>query len=367
MIKRLSVLNGLAILAVVLNHAAGFGQIAMFLWTNRYRPVSAPNWDQLGSLSYFVLLTLRQIATFCVPAFLFVSGFFIAYAWRGSQKGSVWKVIKKRIFTLLIPYTIWSVVAFASDFIQGIRYMPVQYLTNFLTIGAVGSYFFIPLLCYLYLLSPFILQVARSHWKLTLFVTGAIQLASIAIRYLGMFGVSFPGLDILLAVTPEWSLSFFIFFFTLGIVVGFNLQSFKEWLCRIQAIVYMLLPVTAILNVIEADRIVRINPLSWGAYATTITFDLYALMFILSFLAFDRLPIKNSIVHLGSQSLGIYLLHMLAITYTARLIYHFLPKLLANQVLLLPVLYIAGLGLPLAAMALISRSPARPTYRYLFG
>ena len=44
--KRLLMLSGLAITAVAVNHAANWGFIALFWWTDRYRAVAVPNYDQ---------------------------------------------------------------------------------------------------------------------------------------------------------------------------------------------------------------------------------------------------------------------------------------------------------------------------------
>ena len=76
--RQIPILRGLAILAVVYNHATGWGYTAMFWWADRYRQVgSLPNYDQMGSLPYYVLAVIQQLAQFSVPAFLFISGFFI--------------------------------------------------------------------------------------------------------------------------------------------------------------------------------------------------------------------------------------------------------------------------------------------------
>ena len=64
---------------VPLHHSTAYGLQAMFEWTNRYRDVAVPNFDQLGTLPYYVLMFARQFDAFGVPAFLFVSGFFIAF------------------------------------------------------------------------------------------------------------------------------------------------------------------------------------------------------------------------------------------------------------------------------------------------
>lgn len=112
MTKRLFLLNGLAILAVVCSHATGWGSIAMSPWADRYRLVVGPDYDQTGTLPYYMLLAMKCLMPFSVPAFLFVSGFFVAYAARGSQSALSWKMVIVRLRNLLVPYLIWSVVIF---------------------------------------------------------------------------------------------------------------------------------------------------------------------------------------------------------------------------------------------------------------
>ena len=76
MVRRLPLLNGLAALASVLYHSTSWGFVAMFWWTHRYLAVSVPNFDQLGSLSYYGLRVIEQLIAFAIAAFLFISGFF---------------------------------------------------------------------------------------------------------------------------------------------------------------------------------------------------------------------------------------------------------------------------------------------------
>jgi len=101
----------------------------------------------------------------------------------------------------------------------------------------------------------------------------------------------------------------------------------------------------------------------------TIIDNLYAAMFLLSFLAFSEinLPLRNEVALLGSKSYGIYLVHSPVLEYTARIIYHFAPFILSMQILFQAILWIAGLGIPLLLMAFVDRSPFRRFYSYLFG
>ncbi len=174
MTRRVFLLMGLAILAVILSHAAGWGQIAMFNWADRTRPVIAPNYDLVGTLDDYILLVIRQITAFAVPAFLFCSGFFVAFAARSNRGVFTWRMVRVRLVNLLIPYLIWSVLWYGLDTVQGHGYPPGKFLTNLVTgmTDGSGSYYFVPLVCQFYILSPFIMRLAKSRPRMLLTVAG---------------------------------------------------------------------------------------------------------------------------------------------------------------------------------------------------
>ena len=97
MIRRLLLLNGFAAIGAVLYHATGWGYTAMFWWTDRYLPVDVPDFSQLGSVAYFSLRLVEQLIIFSIPSFLFVSGFFIAFATGKSQQTVSLKIVGTRI------------------------------------------------------------------------------------------------------------------------------------------------------------------------------------------------------------------------------------------------------------------------------
>ena len=76
MIKRLLYLNGLAVITVILYHSAAWGFVGMFYWADRYRNVPAPNFDLIGSSSYFALRTIEQLIIYGIPTFLCLVSFF---------------------------------------------------------------------------------------------------------------------------------------------------------------------------------------------------------------------------------------------------------------------------------------------------
>ncbi|MCL5999495.1 MAG: acyltransferase [Chloroflexi bacterium] len=369
MTKRLFTMNGLAILAVVCNHAAGWGYTAMFWWTNRYRSVSVPNYDQLGSFAYYVLLVVKRLTLFSVPAFLFVSGFLITYAVMGNPPVLKWKTVRVRLGTFLTPYLIWSLTIFAADFVQGAHYSPTEYLTWLLIGKAVDAYFFVPLLCQFFLLAPMLVPLAKYHWRLLLIAAALVQLATISLQYLHTFGVNGSALDSLLLLTSGWLFLRWASFFVLGLVIGFHLDACKQWLTRMKRVLLASLIVLIVLALLEPQLINMLTGEDWSGSLLPITTNLYAVTFILTYLAFDTITVtfSNVLSIFGSKTFGIYLLHPTLLELTARLVYHIAPWMLEYQFLFQLVLVICGLGVPILFMTAIAKSPTRRYYRYLFG
>ena len=166
MVRRLLLLNGFSILGVILYHSVGWGFVAMFSWAHRYMPVLSPNFDQIGGIPYYAMRFVEQLVVFTIPAFLFVSGFFVAFATGRMQSNIKWETIGARIKRMLIPYLIWSFVLFGLFFIQGNLYTLQQYLRMLFTGQTNPAYYYVPLLIQFYLLSPLIVPLAKRNWKI---------------------------------------------------------------------------------------------------------------------------------------------------------------------------------------------------------
>ncbi len=366
MTRRLLHLNGLAILGAVAYHATGWGFVAMFWWAHRYRPVTSPNFDQMGSAAYYGLRTIEQVIAFGVPAFLFVSGFFAAFA--GSKgRGSVpWGFVSRRIRSLVIPYLLWSAVLMATEVLQGQTYSLPDVARTIAFGEATPAFYFVPLLCQLYLLSPVLVPWAREKWKLLLLVSAVLQTAVHLARYALILGASG---EILGAITAAWFFPGNIFWFTLGAVVGSHQREALAFLTRFRRVwtvgAIALLP----LGILEWETLLRLSGETWLAPKETVLDNLYSLLFILAFLSSssELRGLSKPLSELGTRSYGVYLVHPLALTFAARALYHGAPWVLQYQILFQPLLLGAGIGLPLLFMALIRRSPARWSYQLQFG
>jgi peptidoglycan/LPS O-acetylase OafA/YrhL len=364
MIKRLSILNGFAIIAVVLNHAAGLGQQSIFLSTGINNATSTANWDQLGSFTYYLFIIIRQIANFSVPSFFFISGYFIVYVLRGSKDNNR-SVIISRLKNLIIPYLIWSLVYFGGQYVVGKPENPIEYILSLFSIGGPGPFWFIPPLCLFTLLAIFITPLVKANWKRLLLVVFLVQLAAKSIFYTYLFHV--PGSDVFMRLVPFYSPLNSICFFTFGIVIGQNFAAIKEILVKYQKLIIIALVTTALLNIIESDFLIRYTlDININAYFGTLTFDLFAWTFLLMFVTVDQVPQVKFISWIGGKSYGIYLLHFMAMEIILKFVTKFAPQMLATQVLFQPLIIVAGLGVPLAIMVLVAKSPVRRYYRFLF-
>lgn len=369
MIRRLLQLNGLAILGVVLNHTTSWGYVAMFWWTDRYQATTVPNFDQLGSPAYFGLRTVSQLVIVSIPIFLFVSGFFVAVAAGRGNRTVGWQTVGSRITGLLIPYVIWSAIIVVIDYVLlDVQRTPWQFARMLLFGGAIDGYYYVPLLCQLYLLAPLIVPLARNHWQPLLAVTLALQLYVLLGAYQSLLDtpwLAFGGI----VQFYSWTFPGYILWFCLGTVVGFHLSAFKERIARLRwfflAAALLLLPV----GIAEWEILLHMSGQDWIAPVRVLSHELFSAAVILSFLAFSdaKLPYAGALSTLGVQSFGIYLIHSLVLLWAAKAIYHVAPAILGQPLLFQVILFTLGLGVPLAFMAIVNRSPIRKVSQTIFG
>jgi surface polysaccharide O-acyltransferase-like enzyme len=359
MTRRLLLLNGLAILALPLHHAAAYGLQAMVDWANRYMAVDVPYYGEIGSPAYVILTATRLLMGFAVPAFLFVSGFYIAFLARGPQSKVTHASVLPRIKVLLIPFFVWTLIRHGM-----IRSVPTT-VEDFL-----DPYHFIPLLIQFYLLAPFIVPAAKRNWKALLAVAAFVHLFGFAMRYLNLLGVAVPGQDLIVTLTPRWFFLTRPLWFPMGVVVGLNVGEVRK---RIEPLRHKLLAAVllfAVLTVLEYFLVDYLTGPDWigPVFAGIGRFPL-AISLIFCVLAYDSaaVPYSKEIMQIAPKSLGIYLGNIPAIYAAAFLMYHLTPWALGMQWIYQPLLILAGLGGPLLFMRLVETTPARPGYRLLFG
>lgn len=372
--KRLLMLSGIAIIAVAMNHASHIGFVAMFWWTDRYLPVSVPNYDQMGSLAYYGLVAAQKLALFSVPTFLFVTGVFLAYAARGSQSRLTWSVVFRRVLNLLPPYLIWTTAYYVVQFLIGNVYSPLVYLVSFLTID-YSPFFYVPLIIVYYLLSPLLTPLAKNRPVLLLSIGVGFLLLGITAgyvrQYLKLNGIESPIFTGPVSYWPERAIFSYIFYFILGLVAGFHQAELKAFITRYRWVLLGTVIAAGVAAVIEAEWMYQLTggEVDWRSRPITLPTVLYAASCILSFMAFDQWtpPFSSLFYRLGVNTLGIYLMHKSVLLVLPKVIYHVLPVILGMQWIYQPALIALAIGLPFLFIMIVQRSPVRSYSRILFG
>jgi peptidoglycan/LPS O-acetylase OafA/YrhL len=310
------------------------------------------------------LLGFAGIIQFAIPTFLFVSGFYIAIATGRNKSTLSWNVVLSRIKFLLIPYLVWFSIISVVLFLDGTKYAPIQYVRLLLTGYIQGPYYFVPMLIQLYLLAPFLVPFAKSNWKLLLILATLLQLLTQILLYFEIFQVSSPFQQF--HVLPIWLSLTRMFWFVLGIVLGFHIQSFKTFLERTRWLFFVLLLLFLLLNTFER-HLIFLKDIAIPV-ETTIG-SLYALSFIFVILGFSniKLPLTSQIERIGSKSFGIYLTHASAQQYSAKIIYHIAPWLIGYPIIFTVIIFAIGLAVPNILMESVRRSPISRYYQFIFG
>lgn len=366
--KKLLSLNGLSILSVVLYHAVGWAFIALFWWTDQYRPVAVPNFDQLGSSYYYVLRFIEQVIIFAIAAFLFVSGYFIGFSTGKNDLTPKWKTIFSRIKLLVIPFLIWSVIMIGFKFIEGERPGFLEILGMIILGKSTEAFYFIPLLVQFYLLAPLITYAAKKKPAILLGISAFFLLLVRFGNEMLILNWQIPGREIIRFFLPAWFFPGNLFWFALGVVVAFNFKNFTRiftplrWVFLVLAI--LLIPV----GIWEWETLLIHSGKEWIPPRETILDVIYGFSVLIVFLTFKikKIAGNQSLNNLGTLSFGIYLAHSAVLTVVAKLVYRFFPALLGNP-LYLPLLIVCGLFLPIILIMIVKKSPFNRWYGYLFG
>jgi peptidoglycan/LPS O-acetylase OafA/YrhL len=362
-------LSGLAIIAVVCNHATGFGLTALVWWADRLGSLGAsPLTDKVGN--YVFITIISRLTPFAVPAFLVISGIFLRYAARGDPPTVGWTFVRARVLRLLWPCLVWSGAMLIGQCLWGSRPdAPLDYVLDLL---ATGQFFFVPLLMQFYLVSPWLVRWAKHKPVLLLAATAAIQIGFTSLLYLAPEFESVARFRYDTAFLFIWG----AFYFPLGVVLGFHSQRIRPWLVAHRWLLLIGVVVSGALNLLESLLIRSTygwaDDYGWANSTNTFSAMLYVLLFVLLFLSLERpqLPLAKRLEWLGGRSYGIYLSNLLFLELSAKTIYYLtplVPWLLGVQPIFISALVVVGVGGPAVIMEAVKHSPFKRLYPYLFG
>jgi peptidoglycan/LPS O-acetylase OafA/YrhL len=306
-----------------------------------------------------VVVALYELGVFAVPLFLFISGAFMSYAARGEPPALTWKVVWTSLKRIWWPYLLWSLIFYVVVFLQyGDAYSPWGYVKNLI----VGYPFhFIPLLVFYYAISPILVRLAKRFGLLLLIAIGLYQLVLMNLEVPGILGFRFPGwMEILDPPVLGNTLAQWAIYFPLGLVYSLNAQRINPWLRRLK---WALLAGTAVLFTIHLLHSFELLSAPIIGYVVAAIFLLYTPL-----INRKSIPRVQDFEKVGKRSYGLYLTHLITIDLSLLLIQWLIPALFNYQIVLLPLLFILGVGVPMLVMERLARwKLVRPIYQYVFG
>ncbi len=306
--RNIPLLSALAIIGIVLNHAT---------------------WQVLGGIAPgeprgYVYLPLDQIGKIAIPAFMFIGGYFIAYATSGGRKPLPWKVVYTRIARLFWPWVVWSAIWLAGQIALGARTLTLQEIL----LTLFNQYYFIPMLMAYYLLAPFMVALGRRSIRTLLVSAFWLQIIGVALFYLQIWGIV-SGIPEWIRLIPLQYLQF-AFYFPFGLAVGMSPAAFAPLLRWRSALPWLTLLAFG-LTIVEGSLAFQRDGSGWQHADShiKITSMLLSLGLLCCFMVYERIPTprtwEKSVRILSASTYGIYLSHYIFIGLMDRLLAHFLP------------------------------------------
>lgn len=167
---------------------------------------------------------VRPFVNFGVGLFLFLSG------WLTRENDFGKSFFKRRIFRVLVPYVIWTVVYSLQ------RGAPDKILFNLLTTKACAAFYYVAVYVQFVLLTPLLCRLADSRFRHAGWVVAPMSV--VAFMYLPQFGVCEPGEHMSL-VWNICCLGWFTYYY-LGIMCARGYVRVKDCKLRILVAVYVL-------------------------------------------------------------------------------------------------------------------------------
>lgn len=279
------VVRGLCIMAVIICHCPGLAKFESF------------------SPDYMFFLVVRQMASFGVPVFLFISGFFV----------NPEKVMQKKCFfltrfrRLAVPYFIWTFIYLLVGYIQfaqnGLTFPLSKMIVAFVTGGATAPLYYIVVLLQLTLLTPFLLNRLKKNDCITKLIWWITPIYLVLIYVYCWVNGGFP---------PFYNVPFFgwIFFYYLGLNMRQNPLFLKKIVSFLGRKVFLICCLG--LCILESALLSTHNLVSFAM--SQMKFSSMLMSFVICLYVFingEKHGNNKLLVSVGDCSYGIFYIHEL--------------------------------------------------------
>ncbi len=249
------------------------------------------------------LIAYHQLFHFGVPAFLFISGYWLSLKPINSLKDYE-LFLRKRLSRILIPYLVWSIVIIGYETIITADYNISLITYKLLTGRAIMPYYYVILTAQFYILTPLLQYLNRKpHGLVVILLFNCISLLAIYLsRAFNIFGF-----------IPIWRPFYtWIIFYQLGLWIGS--REIKKIITPIINI-YIIPALILSLLILEAETmflLTKSDNLEFSSNSIKYSSFLYSICVIFGFLCIrEKLECwPKFLINLGRYSFGVLLIHI---------------------------------------------------------
>jgi len=338
--KIISVMRGLAIMLVVLNHAS----VSMMVYYNNINDSKAV----IENIPYMcVTLFLRNLTPICVPCFLTAAGFFAAKFIINFHSAKVASI------KIGMRYVAWSFAVLSFLALKNKNFSVNDLICDLLFGRALPGYWFLVLLMQLYLLTPVLLKLAETIY-LGFITVSIIQVFVSLLYYLDLDGKVFKFME----NSPLFCNH--LTFYYLGLFLSKNSEKCSLIIYKKRNLFLVWALFMLIFSIVESYLMGR--KFCWdmskcnifaGQRFPQIFYCFFGIMYFFS-AKFPKLKVIDAVECIGRYSLGI-LLMMDIFRYAT---YRILIKLADadwefNYLVSLTVFFVAGIFFPLMVVKIV--------------
>jgi len=265
----------------------------------------------------------NQITRYASPIFVVLSGLLLYHLEKRKTQSRYPLFLKKRVSKVAIPYVIWTVIYTTFTSRHAISTWDNEWwfsygkilLDNIFTGKAFVHLYFVLIMMQFYILFPLLRRWMESHFRLILWGSFAVTLASVSAIYLHQLVIfTLPSLKVpYVALFPLW-----LFYFVLGMSFTLYHERWKEYLSAKKMLMFLLWGISFFLTLYDG----KVTGTYW--LSTTPSSMLYAIMSFFFFYAVivSVMPTQHKsytvIDWIATHSYLIYLVHPLCLNVVYR-------------------------------------------------
>lgn len=297
--KEIQILRGMAILSVMGIHMLSIGTTNL----------------EVGTVGYWGYYVIHSLLQFAVPCFIMISSIMIAYTTQNQDKINGLQFYKKRFFTVVIPYILWSLIYLLPQMAKG--WIPFSKLLSptswfyWLSRGKAYTHlYYMSVTVQLCILAPFLLWGVRKlgkwfkKWDAAVIVILAV-VSQIGIYYINKFYIrSWFQAQATLVI---W----YFYIILIGLWIGCHYRAFIEYLKKYQWLVAIAAFAMAVVYIVYKVFIVKGIKIStmYYQYVWWIYVFFASVILLRVAVALKEKGLGSRLETIGNYSFGIYLIH----------------------------------------------------------